>query len=273
MGNNEKAISSLERTLQLSPSLSSARYLLASMKWQNGSKIQIEEKDKLAHFRDLFDFYAPSYDDHMRNSLLYTGPRLLRSIVRKATNATFSDFDEYTQKSYNYDVLNYLNSSLTILDLGCGTGLCGSWFKDYSNRMVGVDISQTMIDMATKKGCYDKLVQDDMTHYLYSEAKNYYDLVVAGESLQYIGDLYQVFKEVFRVLKQNGFFSLVVPMSTKNESFELNSEGTYAFGLKYMENLATNVGFQIYYIQSISSRIDKGVPLPGILAVFKKTQK
>lgn len=54
-------------------------------------------------------------------------------------------------------MLSYLNESLDILDLGCGTGLVGSWFRDYARKLVGVDISPTMLDMATKKGCYHEL--------------------------------------------------------------------------------------------------------------------
>lgn len=54
-------------------------------------------------------------------------------------------------------MLTYLNQSLDILDLGCGTGLIGSWFKDYARKLVGVDVSPTMLDMATKKGCYHEL--------------------------------------------------------------------------------------------------------------------
>lgn len=35
---------------------------------------------QLAYARELFDYYAPKYDDHMRKKLLYTGPRLLRKV-------------------------------------------------------------------------------------------------------------------------------------------------------------------------------------------------
>lgn len=37
---------------------------------------------------DLFDFYAPSYDTHMKDSLLYTAPRILRQEIRKLVNKT-----------------------------------------------------------------------------------------------------------------------------------------------------------------------------------------
>jgi ubiquinone/menaquinone biosynthesis C-methylase UbiE len=48
-------------------------------------------------------------------------------------------------------VAKYLNKSQEILDLGCGTGLCGAWFTDYSARLVGVDLSPKMIEVAKKK--------------------------------------------------------------------------------------------------------------------------
>ena len=76
----------------------------------------------------------------MRKKLLYTGPRLLRAAIRDTVNATFMSLPEEVQATHNHDVLGYLNSSLSILDLGCGTGLVGSWLKDYASEAVGVDI-------------------------------------------------------------------------------------------------------------------------------------
>lgn len=77
--------------------------------------------------------------------------------MKEVYNATFQSLPQGTKSDYDGDVLSYLNASLDILDLGCGTGLIGSWFKDYAKKLVGVDVSPTMLDMATKKGCYHEL--------------------------------------------------------------------------------------------------------------------
>lgn len=37
---------------------------------------------------ELFDFYAPLYDQHMKEGLLYTAPRILRQEVRQVYNRT-----------------------------------------------------------------------------------------------------------------------------------------------------------------------------------------
>lgn len=77
--------------------------------------------------------------------------------MKEVYNATFQAFPEEIRSAHDGDVLSYLNGSLDVLDLGCGTGLIGSWFKDYARKLVGVDVSPTMLDMATKKGCYHEL--------------------------------------------------------------------------------------------------------------------
>lgn len=77
--------------------------------------------------------------------------------MRDVYNATFQALPDATRSEYDFDVLAYLHQTLDILDLGCGTGLVGSWFKDYGRKIVGVDVSPTMLDMATKKGCYHEL--------------------------------------------------------------------------------------------------------------------
>jgi predicted TPR repeat methyltransferase len=99
-----------------------------------------------SHARDLYDFYSVGYDDHMRKKLLYTAPRLLRAAVRSAVNATFTALPAARRAEHGGDVLRYMNASLSILDLGCGTGLCGSWMESYASEFVGVDIRYTQLE-------------------------------------------------------------------------------------------------------------------------------
>jgi 2-polyprenyl-3-methyl-5-hydroxy-6-metoxy-1,4-benzoquinol methylase len=81
----------------------------------------------------------------MRKKLLYTAPRLLRAAVRSAVNATFTALPAARRAEHGGDVLRYMNASLSILDLGCGTGLCGSWMESYANEFVGVDIRYELL--------------------------------------------------------------------------------------------------------------------------------
>jgi SAM-dependent methyltransferase len=71
-----------------------------------------------------------------------------------------------------------------------------------------------MLDMATKKGCYSKLVRSDIEDYLNSSPPTRHDLIVSGDALQYVGPLERVFKEASRVLRPGGHFALTVPLLT-----------------------------------------------------------
>ncbi|CAN0267269.1 unnamed protein product [Ectocarpus sp. 12 AP-2014] len=297
LGEEEEAATCLKEKLRLDPDPNagvSARYLLASLEADPG---RLTENDQLAYARELFDYYAPKYDDHMRKKLLYTGPRLLRKNMKEVYNATFQSFPDEIQSAHNGDVLSYLNGSLDILDLGCGTGLIGSWFKDYARKLVGVDISPTMLDMATKKGCYHELRRGDVRAYLAASEEQQFDLVVAAETLQYLGPLETVVADASKVLKPGGYFSFTVDRRRTNdgeeeeeqeeqegrdeqgddedgpeEGYSLKTDGTYAYSRSYLERLARLGGYEIVVLKRHSTMVQRGEAAPGYMGVFRKPE-
>eukprot|EP00903_Cladosiphon_okamuranus_P012524 g11727.t1 len=306
LGEEREAARCLEQKLKLDPDAEagvSARYLLASLEADPG---RLTKEDQLAYARELFDYYAPKYDDHMRKKLLYTGPRLLRKNMKEVYNATFQSLPDEIQSAHNGDVLSYLNGSLNILDLGCGTGLIGSWFKDYARKLVGVDVSPTMLDMATKKGCYHELRRGDVRTYLAASDEQQFDLVVAAETLQYLGPLEDVVADTFKVLKPGGYFSFTVDRrrsgDEKDENDEkdeedrdreeegwgeadgerkeqgdagvggyaLKTDGTYAYARSYLEGLARVNGYEIAILKRHSTMVQRGEAAPGYMGVFRR---
>jgi 2-polyprenyl-3-methyl-5-hydroxy-6-metoxy-1,4-benzoquinol methylase len=90
---------------------------------------------------------------------------------------------------------SFMNKSLDILDIGCGTGGAGAWLKDYANTLVGVDLSENMVQLARKKMLYQELHVQPLNTYLLSCTKTF-DLVVAADVLSYVGDLRETFQQV-----------------------------------------------------------------------------
>ncbi|CAM9139765.1 unnamed protein product [Scytosiphon promiscuus] len=293
LGQESEAARCLNEKLRLDPDTDagvSAKYLLASLESDPG---RLTVNDQVAYARELFDYYAPKYDDHMRKKLLYTGPRLLRKNMKEVYNATFQSFPEDIRASHNGDVLSYLNGSLAILDLGCGTGLIGSWFKDYASKLVGVDVSPTMLDMATKKGCYHELRRGDVRTYLAASEEEQFELVVAAETLQYLGPLDTIVPDTFKVLKPGGFFAFTStnPRDTRFafprrcthfhndthddpeailEGYSLKADGTYAYRRAYLEQLARRSGYEIVTLKRHSTMVQRGEAAPGYMGVFRK---
>ena len=90
---------------------------------------------------------------------------------------------------------SFMNKTLDILDIGCGTGGAGAWLKDYARNLVGVDLSENMVTLARKKMIYQELHVQPFSTYLQSSSKTF-DLVVAADVLSYLGDLNKSFEEV-----------------------------------------------------------------------------
>ena len=91
---------------------------------------------------------------------------------------------------------------LRVLDLGCGTGLAGLLFKPCAARLTGIDLSPAMIEKARARDVYDSLIVGDIETALIGE----YDLILAADTLVYLGDLRPVFAAVADHLAPGGFF-------------------------------------------------------------------
>ena len=70
--------------------------------------------------------------DAKREQLSYRAPQLIAAALGRVVPAAAGD--------------------LAIIDVGCGTGLCGPLLKPYASRLVGVDLSSKMLDAARLRG-------------------------------------------------------------------------------------------------------------------------
>ena len=73
-------------------------------------------------------------------------------------------------------VMGMLDGRDNILDVGCGTGLCGALLSPYARRLVGVDLSDRMLDQARERNIYDELVKGELTAYL-DGCRDAYDVI------------------------------------------------------------------------------------------------
>jgi ubiquinone/menaquinone biosynthesis C-methylase UbiE len=94
------------------------------------------------------------------------------------------------------------------LDFGCGAGRLTQAMADYFGHCYGIDISQTMIDMAVK---YNK--HGDKASYIVNSAEglelfssDFFDLIYSSITLQHIKPEYvkQYIREFLRTLKPGG---------------------------------------------------------------------
>ena len=195
---------------------------------------------------DLFDNYADRYDEHLVQQLKYDAPTKLFNLLRQYTKV----------------------NSVDILDLGCGTGLMGVQLRSIAKSLVGVDISQKMLDIAKRRAIYDDLICQEIIEFLNSQ-KQKHDLVISTDVFIYLGDLAQIFSQVHRNLNDNGYFCFSVE-STNDGDYRLRETGRYQHSKSYLEQLALSFGFMVQAIEETVVRQESSTGVPGFLAIMRR---
>lgn len=132
----------------------------------------------------IWDFLANSYDESEKNFQL---------VHIKAV--------ENTKK--------YLNPDDIVLDYGCGTGTKSFEIAGDVKRVLGVDISSKMIELANRKAFDLKSQNVDFTQAtIFDERllKGSFDVILAFSILHYLEDTREVMQRINELLKPGGFF-------------------------------------------------------------------
>ncbi|RMA97144.1 methyltransferase domain-containing protein [Hydrogenothermus marinus] len=111
------------------------------------------------------------------------------------------------------------------LDLGCGTGFLTQVVKNDFNKIIGVDISKNMIDIYNKKGFIG--ITADIQSLPFK--KNSIDFAVSSFALHWT-DIKKSFKEIYRVLKEEGKFVFNIPIKDSlSEIHNILDKETFKF--------------------------------------------
>eukprot|EP01042_Synura_sphagnicola_P002304 gene2304-2757_t len=219
--------------------------------------------------------------------LLYASPRVIRSELAKIYKVRYEEAMRTAQERQASDptadkvlptYLKYMEKSLDILDLGCGTGQAGSWLEDYARSLVGVDLSSEMAKQARKRMVYSEVVVGDVAEFLDAQIgrKNgaRFDLVVAADVMAYIGELAAVSRQVAAVTRPGGLFAFTVEtvdsaLVSEQKGYVLQPSGRFGFAKPYVTSLAAESGglWTLIRVHDFAPRVDSGRPVPGALGV------
>jgi len=192
----------------------------------------------------LFDQYADGFDQHLQQVLHYRVPGLLMDALAGRLNAP----------------------ALDVIDLGCGTGLCGPLLRPHARTLVGVDLSPQMLEQSLRRGVYDELVCADITAVLQGRGA---DLLVAADVLVYLGDLQPLFRAVRQALRPGGLFGFSVEALERGE-YALRGSGRYAHAASYLRAQAQAHGLTVESLAEQTLRQDAGENVAGYIVVLSQ---
>ena len=191
------------------------------------------------YVRHLFDQFSSDYDSRMRGPLAYAAPEILRDLA---------------------DMVMHGRSQLSILDLGCGTGLAGAAFQPLAARLDGLDLSPAMLEKARARGIYDDLAVGDIETALAAPGRSY-DLILAADTLVYLGDLAPVFRGARSRLTAEGYFLFTVEAA--ENGFELGPKRRWRHADAYLRATAAAAGFMVAGLVAAAPRREANLPVAG----------
>jgi predicted TPR repeat methyltransferase len=199
-----------------------------------------------AYVRDLFDRFAGSFDEQLLKNLGYRAPQVLIEALGEAAEGDAMD----------------------VLDAGCGTGLCGPLIRARARQLVGVDLSAGMLEQARGRGCYDTLVESELTAYLRAHPCSC-DLVVCADTLVYFGDLSGVLSLTHAALRPGGrlAFSLEALLGA---DYELSPSGRYRHARAYVEATLATAGFVQIHTAEATLRKEAGRWVDGWVVLARR---
>jgi predicted TPR repeat methyltransferase len=154
------------------------------------------------------------------------------------------------------------NKRLSVLDAGCGTGLCAALLRPYARRLHGVDLSNTMLAEAKKKRHYDALSRCDLGS-IGTYPAGPFDLIASSDVLVYFGDLAAVLANFASVLRPGGWLLLTVEEAATGWS--LAPSGRHKHSLSYLETALRKAGFaKPKHVQTFDLRHEFGQPVRGL---------
>ncbi|RYC32284.1 methyltransferase domain-containing protein [Lichenibacterium minor] len=202
-----------------------------------------------SYVRALFDDYAPRFDRHLVDALDYRGPAVLAdALERAAPGRRFA----------------------AALDLGCGTGLMGLALRGRADRVDGVDLSPAMAERARATGAYAAVAAGPLDEALAAAAAGSLDLAVAVDVLVYVGDLAPVFAGAARALAPGGLLAVTVQTLREGDGFALGPDMRFSHAPGFVEAALRGAGLAPVLLEPASTRREKGVAVPGLVAVASK---
>ncbi len=201
------------------------------------------ERASEGYIQETFDRFAASFDTVL-SRLDYCAPTLVGQAVAV--------------------LLSEPKSQLCVLDAGCGTGLSGISLKPYADKLIGVDLSQGMLNKARNRDLYDELVKEDLVKYLLSATKTF-DLIISADTLVYFGALEAFLQAASLALTTMGALVFTLEKHEGDKGFHLNFHGRYAHTPHYVSDCLMNAGFELRALETVILRKEAGEPVVGML--------
>jgi predicted TPR repeat methyltransferase len=154
-GDNEAARQYADRAREILPDDQNVLY------WHAVAHGRTPPTQPAAAVASLFDRLADRFDSLWAHDLQYRVPERIAQILNQL----------HPERRFN------------LLDLGCGTGFVGACLGRIDGHIVGVDLSERMIEQAHRRGVYSKFHRINMLDALTHTPADHYEVITCADVL------------------------------------------------------------------------------------------
>lgn len=236
-GRGTEALEMCQAWLEAEPDNSVAQHMLAAI---GGAPCPERASD--AYVQSVFDGFAGSFEQRLKQ-LRYRAPELVADLLtRSAAQPHFA----------------------TLLDAGCGTGLCAPLLRPLAERLVGVDLSTGMLEKAASKQLYDELIAGELTAFL-TQKPQQFDAIVCADTLVYFGDLSECLRAAARALTPDGLLVATLEQDESADRYRLQGHGRYGHSSGYLEEQLQHAGLTLIALETVVLRREMAEDVTGLL--------
>lgn len=251
IGRRDRALEQMELHLQRHPDDPVARHQIAALK---GEEV---ERASDGYVKKHFDSFAESFDEVLAR-LDYKAPEIVAGVVDRLMEGREPVGD--------------------VIDLGCGTGLCGPLIRRHCKVLTGMDLSEGMLRKAAElkqedgSRVYDHLVEAELVTFLNEAPRDCFGMAVCVDTLCYFGRLDEMMTELQPALRPGGIMIATVERCEDLEGpgYLIDQSGRYSHTIPYLERTAADAGLDFISAEEVILRKELGKNVNGYVFVVAR---
>ncbi|MEM9062368.1 MAG: tetratricopeptide repeat protein [Pseudomonadota bacterium] len=251
IGRRDRALEQMELYLERNPEDPVALHQLAALKG--------EEVDRASdgYVMKHFDSFAESFDEVLAR-LDYQAPQIVGGVVDQLMEGREPIGD--------------------VVDLGCGTGLCGPLIRRHCKVLTGMDLSEGMLRKAAVlkqddgNRVYDHLVQAELVTFLSEAPRDCFGMATCVDTLCYFGPLDEMMGALAPALRPGGILVATVERcdDTAGPGYVIDQSGRYSHSEAYLRQTAEGAGLDFISAEPKVLRKELGADVNGYVFVVQR---
>lgn len=166
-----------------------------------------------------------------------------------------------------------LLNNMNIMDFGAGTGLLSFKIAPMVKRVVGVDLSQKMLEQLESKNSPTLSVQPIYQDILNTPLQEQFHGIVSSMAMHHVEDTFELFKAFHNHLKRDGFVAIADLEEEDGTFHEHGNDGVHHFGFdrESLRETIEKAGFEhvrFHHAYTVQ-KSDKGYPIFVVTATKK----